>query len=185
MKKEKVIIALAANIGAGKSYTSDYISEKNDVENIRYSQVLSEILKKINLENDRENLQNLSLSLRKTFGENILEKVVLKKIENSKKRIIILDGIRREEDFDLIKREYNFNLIFIDVNEDIRRERVISRTEKTDDQNNCKEHFVKKEQHNSETKKSLKNIANFILDNNGSFENLEKNIDKILEDILK
>jgi dephospho-CoA kinase len=184
MNNKKTVIALSAKMGAGKSLVSNYMSQKTEAENIKYSETLSAILKNLCTENTRKNLQDLSLGLRNVFGENILEKVVLEKIKNSKKDILILDGIRREEDFLLIKKSFNFYLIFIDVDEEVRNKRMGLRREKSDDKNKKIETFKKEERHNSETKEILKKKADFILDNNSTIEDLEKSIEELLEKIL-
>lgn len=181
---KKKIIALSAKVGAGKSFVSEYISKKVDIEVIRYSKTLSEILEKLNLEKNRKNLQDLSLSLRNIFGENVLENAVLHKIRKSKKEIIILDGVRREEDYNLIEKKTDFFLIFIDVDEEVRQKRISLRNDKRDDKNKKIEVLKKEEMHDSETKDTLRDIADFIVNNNGTLEALKKDVDEILEKIL-
>ena len=185
MKNKKIIIALVANIGAGKSFVSDYIEEKYGAKSIKYSSVLKNILQILNLEEKRSNFANLSLALRKQFGENILENAIISKIENIDSEILLLDGVRRKEDIDNIKKLENFYLIFIDTSLEVRSERMKSRAEKNDDKNINIEVLNKDEQHDSENRVSmLKKEADFIIDNNSTIENLKENINNVIKKIL-
>ncbi len=184
MKKNKIIIALASTQGAGKTFFSNYLAEKYSAETIKYSAFLTAILKKFKIENSRQNLQELSLILRNNFGENILELGVLKKIENSKNNIIVIDGVRRQADIQQISQLTNFYLIFIDADLEIRVQRIAGRGEKSDDLKVNREQILKESQHNSETRETeLKAMANFIIENNDNIEKFKDKIDLILEKI--
>ena len=179
---KKKIIALAAPMGAGKSFFCERLLKSHIAETIKYSKILSNVLEDLDLENNRQNLQNLSLSFRNLFGENILEKYVLKKIKNSEKDLIILDGVRRAEDFDLIEKQYDFNLIFIDVDLEKRQARFLQRNERLGDEDSLQ--IQKTEGHNSETRHELKEVAKFLIENNGTLEEFEQKIDQTLSKIL-
>ncbi len=183
--KNKIIIALAAPIAAGKTSIAKYIQEKTDSDIYKYSEILSEILFNLKIKNNRKNLQILSQILRENFGQDILEIGILKKIRNSKNKIIILDGIRRKDDILKIRSEYNLFLIFIDADLSVRIQRIIERAEKKDDAEKDIEKLKEEDKHNSDvTVFDLKKEADFIIDNNRDFENTKKQIDEILEKIL-
>ncbi len=182
----KIIIALASTQGAGKSFLSEYLREKYNGISFRYSDYLSKILKILNIEKTRKNLQDLSLALRNQFGQDVLEKSILRDIWDNEAKINIIDGVRRLADISRLKNEKNFYLIFIDADLEIRVQRLSGRGEKADDQKVTEEIIRKESQHDSETRvKELKEIANFIVENNGSKEEFEKKIDQIMEEILK
>ena len=173
-------------MGAGKSAVANYFKELTNSEIIKYSDVLAEILTILNIEKERKNFANLSKSLRDTFSEDILENAVINKITNSEKKVIILDGVRRKEDIKLIKEISIFNLIFIDTSLKTRSERMKNRFEKEDDEKINKNILENNEKHDSENRvNNLKNISNFIIDNNGTLEDLKKNIEKIITKTLK
>jgi dephospho-CoA kinase len=181
----KKIIALAAPVGAGKSSVANYILGNYHGESYRYSDTLAEILKILNLEKNRQNLQDLSQALREKFGQDILEKSLLNKIKNSSTELLIIDGVRRKEDIGHIKNEPGFYLIFIDAPLEVRAERLQKRREKTDDQKVNKNILNLEEKHNSETReKELKEIANFQIDNGGTLEDLERQIKEIMGKIM-
>ena len=180
------IIALVANIGAGKSFVADYITEKYDAENIKTSDKLKNILNILHLDLKRENFASMSQALREMFGQNVLGNATFEDIKNSTSEIILLDGVRRSEDISEIEKEENFYLVFINTSLETRSKRMSARAEKTDDTNINTKVLGKNEQHDSENRvDGLKEKADFIIDNNGTLEDLEKNIDEVMNKILK
>ena len=182
--KNKKIIALAAKVGAGKSFFTDFVRENYSADYFRFSDSLKEILDILDLEKNRDNLQNLSKILRAEFGENILEKSILKKIKNSQKEILILDGVRRKSDIDYFLNLDNFYLIYIEVDEEKRLERILNRQgDKEDDKEMTLEKLKEAEKHNSELQADIKEISNFVIDNNGSQEEFEEKIKELMKKI--
>jgi dephospho-CoA kinase len=120
--------------------------------------------------------------LRNTYGENILAKVMDGDTKNDKNKIVVIDGIRRLADIEFLKKNPNFKLVFIDVSLEKRYERIIQREENADDKNKTFEEFKLDTQREAElTIAGLREQADIILDNNGTPEELEKQI----EDLLK
>ena len=96
----KKIIGLIGEMGSGKDTFSEYLKEINEnVFVLRFSDALTEVLKIFFSEVKREDQQWLSSGLRERFGQDILIKALIKKIEKIENGFIILNGVRRPDDF--------------------------------------------------------------------------------------
>lgn len=178
----KKVIALTGPIAAGKDVTKKYLEEKYNAKSLKFSQILRDVLNRIGVSINRENLQNLSTELRNLFGEDLLARVIVKDVEACESKIVILDGVRRISDIKYAKKLEEFNLISIDADSKIRYERSVLRNENEGDAEKTYEEFL--EDHNKEADKEIPVVmkeAVFNIDNNGTFENLYKQIDEIIE----
>jgi dephospho-CoA kinase len=176
----KKIIGLIGEMGAGKDTACSYIKENyKNVYFLKFSDALTEILKMFFDEVKREDQQWLSSSLREKFGQDILVKALVKKIEGIGDGIIILNGVRRPDDFKAL-RSIGGKLIYVTSDPKIRWERVKIRGEKADDDVPF-EKFI--EMGKAEAESLISAIgaeADFKLDNNGSKEQLYEQIKKII-----
>jgi dephospho-CoA kinase len=85
-----------------------------------------------------------------------------------------------------LKKLPGFKLIFIDADIEKRYQRIILRKENADDTNKTFEQF--KKDHELETElqiADLKKVSDIVIDNNGDFEDLYKQIDDIIKEILE
>ena len=71
----KIILGFAGHIASGKDVCKKYIMEKYGASSHRYSTVLRDILNRLYLPIDRNNMQDLSLDLRNRFGGDILARL--------------------------------------------------------------------------------------------------------------
>lgn len=180
---EKKIICLAGELASGKGAVSDYIKEKYSGEYYRFSDAFRKILDVLHLTCNRENLSNLSLHIRKAFGEDILSRAMIGEIEESTSSIIVIDGMRRIEEIHELQKLPGFQLIFVDTDIETRFERIKKRGENTDDSTKTFEEFKKDHTLNADvTIKDLKEKADIVIDNNGTLEELHVQIDNILKD---
>ena len=181
---EKIILGLVGEMAAGKTTVTNYLKEKHGAVTFRFSDMLRDILKRIHVEPLRNHLQNLSTFLRQTYGEDIMSKVIAKDVEESDAPIIITEGIRRPTDITHLKQLPGFYIIVISADERIRFERITKRSENPDDQKKTWNEFQREGQQESEQKiKEIAAEADYRVDNNGTVEELHKQIDIILEKI--
>jgi len=89
---QKIIIGVAGEIASGKDTVGKYIAEKYGALPLRFSQPLRDVLDRMGLEQNRENMAKLSLYLRKAFGEDILSKIILTEAEKSSSNLVVVDG---------------------------------------------------------------------------------------------
>ena len=178
----KLIIGLAGEMASGKGTVAKYLVEHYSCNEHRFSNCLREVLDRLYLEQSRENLQTLSTMLRKTFGEDLLAKIVFHDAQGDDKDIVVIDGARRLEDIVHLRILPHFKLIFIEA--DMRKcyERIKSRKENSDDETKTFEEFQKEQAQESESQiENLKIIADQVVDNNGSVEELYFQIEEIIK----
>jgi dephospho-CoA kinase len=177
----KIILGLVGPIASGKGTVCNYLKNKYNAEIFRFSTILRDLLDRIYLPQSRENMQKLSSILRQNFGEDLLAQAMVKDFQKSPSEIIILDGVRREADIKEIKSNTAFYLIEISADIKTRYERIIKRSENTDDSIKTFEQFQSDEQQETETQiQKLAQAAALHIDNSGSIDELYRQIDEIL-----
>lgn len=180
----KIILGLAGEMASGKGTVAKYIMEKYPCNEHRFSTSLRDILDRLYLEQSREHMSHLSTALRKTFGEDLLAKVIFNDVQKDEKDIVVIDGVRRTDDIVHLRTLPHFKFVYIETDMRVRYDRIIRRAENSDDGRKTFEQF--QNDHKLETEVQilgLKNIADFVVDNNGSIEDLYAQIDKIIEEI--
>jgi|SRR6185369_2156632 len=179
----KIILGVAGEIGAGKDTVTSYITEKYGAKYYRYSIILKDILKRLHLPYDRMSLANLAEALRAYFGENILSRTLVTDADNDlDAEIVVFDGIRKIGELEFLKTYPHFKFLFVDADIKIRYERLSKRGEKSDDLSKTMEEFMKDHEHAADNViPKLKEHSDFVIDNNGTLEELKKQIDDVME----
>lgn len=178
---QKIIIGIAGEIACGKDTVGKYLADKYQAQPLRFSQSLRDILDRMNLPQNRENMARLSLYLRKGFGEDIFSKIILAEAEKSVEDLVVVDGVRRLPDMLHLETEKGFHFIYVEASSEIRYERLIQRRQNTDDATKTQVQFEKDALLETETQiRDLKERAEFIINNDGTLEELQKQIDEVL-----
>lgn len=180
----KIILGLNGPLAAGKGTVAKYLKEKHNAAIYRFSTPLRDILDRIYINQDRKNMQDLSLDLRTRFGDDLLASIIAKDVASDKSEIIIVDGVRRLPDIKYLRELSAFYLITIKADQEIRWERMTKRGENPDDKDKTFEQFQKDEQAEAEIHiAEVGKTAEFTLDNNGSIDDLQRQIEEILNKI--
>lgn len=179
---KKIILGLVGETGSGKDIFCNFIKKKvkKPVFCFRFSDPLSEILKILFSEIKKEDQQWLGKILREKYGNDILAKALKRKIEGIKKGIIILNGIRYWEEFEMIKK-LDGKIIYITADQKLRWQRLRKRGEKKDDFSSFKK-FLEREKAKTEILiPKIGKKADFKILNNGSLDNLYQKIEKVIK----
>ncbi len=182
MLENKPVLAILGMPAAGKGTTASLIKEKlkdKEVKIIRFSDSLAEALKVFLPEIGRKDFQWLASAIRDRFGEDILARAIERRVRRDDFEVAILDGARVRGDEE-IARKNGWKLIYIDAPVEIRWERANKRLEKSDDGVTLEEF---KELDKGRTEIEIQEIgsrSDFKLDNNGTLERLEDQIDSLL-----
>ncbi len=179
--QNKKIIALTGPIACGKDVIKKYLEQKYGAQSVKFSQILRDVLNRLTVPLERENLQLLSTVLRQNFGEDLLARNIAEDAKKATSDIVILDGVRRMADIEHAQKLEGFVLVRIDATPEIRFQRAVIRNENVGDSEKTFEHFLK--DHETEADKEVPvvmSLATHSLDNNGSIEELYKQIDELL-----
>ena len=180
----KLILGLVGEMASGKSTITEYLKQKHGAVTFRFSDMLRDVAKRLHIENSRPNLQLLSTVLRQNFGEDLMSKVLAADVMESTHNFIITEGVRRPTDITYLKKLPGFHLIYLSVSERTRFERLAARRENADDANKTWEEFQREGKQESEQKiKEIAAIAEITIDNNGTMEELYKEMESILSRI--
>ena len=183
MKKTKLVIGIAGNIGSGKGTIARYLTDKYKARNLRYSLILQDILNRLHLPFTRKNLADLGEVLRNAYGSDILSRVLSQDMEKSAKNIFVVEGIRKEAELDYLGQNKNFLFLFVDADIKTRYRRILSRNEKTDDQDKSFQEFLADHRRAADSDmEKLKEKADFIINNNGTLDETMAQIDVIMKE---
>lgn len=177
----KMIIGLAGEMASGKGTVSEYLVQKYDAKAHRFSTMLRDVLDRLHLEQSRDNMQALSTMLRKTYGEDTLARVMAEDVKQDHAQIVVVDGVRRLDDIVHLRTLPEFRLVYIDVDIKTRYERIIARSENSDDQKKTFAEFVEANKNESEQQiVGLKDHAHVVIDNAGDLTHLYAQVDALV-----
>jgi len=192
----QLVIGLVGEKGSGKQTFVNFLkkiatlrqaqgklprNDKEEVLNIRqvrFSDILAQTLMIWDIPITRSNLQKLSLVINDAFGQSALANAARFSIEGDSADIIIFDGIRRPEELNLVKGLKNNILIYISAKQDLRYQRLKTRSEKVGETGLTFEQFLEEE--NSPAEKNIPSLgkkANLKIENNGSLEEFKKSVE--------
>jgi dephospho-CoA kinase len=184
MNKNKIVLGFVGDLASGKGTICKYLNEKYGTNAYRFSTMLRDVLKRVYIENSRENLQKLSTVLRENFGQDLMSRVIAEDVKNDPKEIVAVEGIRRPTDITYLEKNPGFNLIYITADPKIRWERLVKRNENPGDDKKTFEEFSKDEQ--AEADRMIKDLgknAKYTITNDGDLESFFGQMESILKQI--
>lgn len=182
----RMILAFIGEKLGGKDAVTKYLIENHNAVQVKYSEVLDEILEILDIEKSRKNETALAMGLRDLFGKDVLVPALKNKISKLSSPLIIMNGVRFQEELEAIK-DLEVKSIYITAPQEIRYQRYLKRVEKTDDGTKSFEDFQKEDQ-NSPTEVNIPGLgsrADHFIDNTGSLEELYSKVDKLLQELNK
>lgn len=177
-----MIIGLTGKNGAGKGVVAE-ILQKRDFEYRSLSDVIRDAIRAEGHKVTRERLIEMGRRLRREGGPSVLAEKILKTLEPGKKYII--DSIRNPHEVLALRQKKDFHLIFVDAEQKVRFERCKSRGRENDPHDFAE--FVRLEEaelHSTDVAGqqlvATAALADHILDNSGTLEELETSLDELL-----
>lgn len=179
---DKLYIGLAGQMLSGKGTAAKFFVEKFDAQHFNYSaNVLNPILMLLDLPFTRQNQQDLGKLLREQFGKDVLSNSLLDRVKEAKKNVVVIEGIRTEEEADAFRQLGDFILVFIDADIHKRFERLQGRSERAGESEQTFEEFQSKHDHQAEANiAELKNHADYVVKNDGTLEEFEDQLIKVI-----
>ncbi|MEX2017454.1 MAG: hypothetical protein WD876_03195 [Candidatus Pacearchaeota archaeon] len=182
-----MIIGLTGRIASGKAEAAKYFIDKG-FEYYTISQMVREVVSKIEIPIMRESLQDVGNLIRKYEGSGGWIKRIIKRLDFKKNYVI--DGIRNPGEIEELKKFKDFYLVSVDVPVDIRFERVLRRNKLSDPK--TWELFVKADERDfgvneintgQQVGKCMA-VADFKIVNDGTLNDLRVKIEQIYKNIM-
>ncbi len=177
------VLGITGRRGAGKDTTAEYLSKRYGFRVLTFTDnVLAPMLKSMKKKVTRENLINLAMDMRKTFGGNAALVPTLCEIIR-REGLWAVSGVRFPEEVEYFRETYGdaFRLISVNCSAKKRFERLKKRGTKGEGKMTYKRFLeIEKRPTEKPIDRTMK-MANFSLDNNGTKEELYRQIDKIYE----
>ncbi len=130
----------------------------------------------------RERLIEYGKYLKDRYGEDILIRLTLDKKRHC--RDVVIDGVRSNGEIEAIKKRGGL-IIYVDAKPELRYERLLKRKASKDREIKSFEDFIAMD--NAEERlyqtSTLKNLANIIIENNGTLDELRKAVEKIIAEL--
>ncbi|RLG16958.1 hypothetical protein DRN63_03530 [Nanoarchaeota archaeon] len=178
------IIGVAGTIGAGKDIVTKYIAEKYGYEVIIMGDLVRKVAKEEGLDESRESLVRVQKEKVEKFGKSYWGKMVVDLIEEKDWKKVVINGIRRVEDYLIPKnhfKEDKFVFLFVDADPKLRAERLIKRGREGDPKN--WDEFLIQENWENENfdYDKLRKLYDYKIENNGTLEELYQKVDDFIK----
>ncbi len=183
-----MVIGITGSLGGGKGTVVEYLIEKYGFAHYSSSGLLTEMLKERGEVVDRDGMNRIANELRAKNPAGVPAETFAKYEEEDGESDAIFESLHSVPEVDFIKSVGGI-VIAVTANSDIRYERITKRGSVKD--NVTKEQFIaqqeREEKGTGDPNKS--NIfdtikaADFVIENNGTLEELQKQVDEILKNI--
>ena len=185
---KSIVFGLTGKNASGKGTVAEILKKKNFTYH-SLSDSLRDELKSLKKEETRENLIDIGNELREKGGPGVLADKLMLKLNTENNHIV--DSIRNPFEVISLKKETllrRFFLISVDANSRLRYDRLCSRGRIGD--TDSWEKFVeqeKKEENNDDPNKQqlsrTMEMADYSIDNSGTLEELEAQINRIISSL--
>ncbi len=178
------IIMIIGLPGSGKSVASRLL-EKKGIPAYNSSHIIKEEVAKRGLELTVESEEHIARQLRKEHGKDAPARFLADSIEKEKSDIICIEGFRNIEEAEYIKRFGEIFLVEVRAPKNVRHERLIRRAGPRDpkDQKSAEWRDGMEIERGLGRLMETEKYTKFVINNDGSLQNLEKRLDEVMEKI--
>ena len=184
-----IIIGITGTLGAGKGTLVEYLVREKGFEHYSVRAFLLRKIKELGLPENRDSMFSLANELRSIHGASyVVDRLYIQAAEQGRNGVI--ESIRTTGEVDSLRSKGNFILLAIDADPEIRYRRIVLRQSETD--RVSRETFIENEEREMDTmdpgKQNLRRciaMADYILSNDGSKEELFLQLEEILDKVLK
>jgi len=182
--KSKVVIGVAGMPGAGKA------TIKTTAENMGYPVVvmgdeIREETRRRGLQPTPENIGKIMLQLREEEGATTVAERCTAKIENTKSKIVFVDGIRSLNEVDEFKKRFrNFSLIAVHSSPEARFQRL-SKRKRSDDPRGWDIFYQRDLRELSVGQGDVIAMADYMIVNERTYEEFKAKVCQVLETVIQ
>lgn len=184
-----MIIGITGTLGSGKGVIADYLIEKG-FKHFSVREYLLDIIRQRGMLENRDSMVSVGNELRQLHGSSyIVEQLYSRaKFFEDKMPNSVIESIRTIGEVEALKNKGSFYLIAVDADIKKRYLRIVSRADGTDGVSfeQFQEDELREMTSDNPAKQNLvacRELADFVVNNNGTIENMRIQIDAILEKI--
>lgn len=178
----QIVIGIVGLPGSGKSTALEFVKDLAPI--ITMGDVIRDEVLRRGLEINTVTLGEISKQIREEEGDQIVAKKCIEKIKSTNEATVFVDGIRSMDEVNLFRKHWNFQIIAIICDEDVRYKRLSERGRSDDSliSNDIIERD-KREVYFGLTE--VIGSADYKVQNNSDIESLKKNIREVIKNILR
>jgi len=183
-----MIIGFTGRMAAGKGFITEHLQSRG-FHRFSLSDEVREEAKKREIPFEREKLQFLGNELRMKYGDGVLAKRTLQKLENLEGDFVI-EGIRNPAEIKELKKHGEFFLIALDAPRKLRYQRFVSKKRENIDPMTWEEFLIvddrdfgKGQDKSGQNTGKCMELADFSLFNDSDEGSFSEKINEILEQI--
>jgi dephospho-CoA kinase len=181
--KDKVVVGVTGMPGAGKGAFRRVIQRMGYPVVIMGDEVRVEV-KRRKLEPTPENLGKVMLQLREAEGPAAVAKRCIPKLQNTKERMVVVDGIRSLHEVEEFKKHFpNFTLIALHSSPKTRYQRL-SRRRRSDDPKSWETFRQRDIRELSVGLGAVIATADYMIVNDGTLAQLRKKIQQVMKEAV-
>lgn len=178
-----MIIGITGTLGAGKGTVVEYLKTKG-FKHYSARTFITEEIKRMGMPVNRDNMVIVGNDLREKNSPSYVAEQLYGRAKKDGGNCVI-ESLRTLGEIEALRKKGKFYLFAVEANARIRYNRVVKRGSSTDDISF--EEFVENERREMESadpnKQNLSKcmeIANFVIENDGTIEELNKKVEEIL-----
>jgi dephospho-CoA kinase len=180
------VIGTVGRIGSGKDTAIDYISKKCSIQTFSIGDIARGIAKNEGLRATRENLQKITEEYYEKYGKTYFIEETIRRIRRANCEYLLITGIRAPLDAVTLRKHFHDDFVLICVRADERKrfQRLFSRGEPRDPK--TWQQFLEQDRTEEEIFQidETCRLANYMIDNDGTPEELYQKIDEIIKKTL-
>lgn len=181
------IIGITGTLGAGKGTIVDYLVKHRGFTHYSVRSYLGRIIKARGLEANRDTMVAVANELRAQNSPSFIAEELYREAVESGTDCII-ESIRTVGEIQSLRARGNFHLFAVDADQELRYQRIVERASETDRVSfdtfrMNEEREMTATDPNKQNLSACMKLADFRFENNGSFEELYRQIDAALQQI--
>ncbi len=176
------VIGIVGLPGSGKSTALEFVKEIAPI--ITMGDVVRDEVIRRGLEITPVTLGEISKQIRLESGNQIIAQKCIEEIKRINEATIFVDGIRSMDEVRLFREHWNFQIIAIICDEEVRHKRLSDRG-RSDDSMNSNDILERDRREVNFGLTEVIGYADYKVQNNSDIKSLKKNIREVIEHILR